>query len=67
MPGAGTASVAQLMDMEPAARARLLCIANEEFGWGDGGLAIVIGATMLPHVMMHYFGKQDLIRIMLHR
>jgi len=55
-------SVAQLMDMELAARARLLCIANEEFGWGDGGLAIVIGATMLPHVMMHYFGKQDLTR-----
>ncbi|WP_084733316.1 acyl-CoA dehydrogenase family protein [Sphingobium chungbukense] len=54
-------SVADLMAMPEAERAVLLCIANEEFGYGDGGLAIVLGATMLPHVMMHMFGRSDLI------
>tara|TARA_R110001606_G_scaffold47570_1_gene121184 strand:- start:5860 stop:7155 length:1296 start_codon:yes stop_codon:yes gene_type:complete len=54
-------SVADLMAMPAEERSLLLCIANEEFGWGDGGLSIVLGATMLPHVMMHYFGRQDLI------
>lgn len=54
-------TIADVMGMDPAERARLLCLANEEFGYGDGGLAIVIGATMLPHLMMHHFGRADLI------
>jgi len=53
-------TVADVMAMPAADRALLLCIANEEFGYGDGGLAIVLGATMLPHVMMHMFGRTDL-------
>lgn len=54
-------SVADIMGMPAVERASLLCLANEEFGYGDGGLAIVLGATMLPHVMMHHFGRTDLI------
>lgn len=54
-------SIAGLAEMEPSQRAMLLTMANEEFGWGDGGLSIVLGATMLPHVMMHAFGRHDLI------
>lgn len=60
--GALGLSVAQLMAMEPGLRASVLTIVNEELGWGDGGLSIVLGATMLPHVMMHYFGREDLIK-----
>jgi alkylation response protein AidB-like acyl-CoA dehydrogenase len=54
-------SIGGLQDMPAAERASLLVMANEEFGWGDGGLSIVLGATMLPHVMMHVFGRADLI------
>jgi alkylation response protein AidB-like acyl-CoA dehydrogenase len=54
-------SIGGLQDMPAAERASLLVMANEEFGWGDGGLSIVLGATMLPHVMMHAFGRADLI------
>lgn len=54
-------SVGDLMEMPAVDRSRILCLANEEFGWGDGGLAIAIGATMIPHVLMHTFGRRDLI------
>lgn len=55
-------SVAALMELPPEVRSRLLVIANEEFGWGDAGLSIVVGGSMLPHLMSHYFGRTELIR-----
>jgi acyl-CoA dehydrogenase len=54
-------TVAGMAEMEPLQRAKFLCLFYEELGWGDGGLAIATGVTMLPHVMMRYFARFDLI------
>src|SRR5258706_181323 len=37
-----------LLALEPAERATTMCILFEELGWGDVGLAIVLGVTLLP-------------------
>jgi alkylation response protein AidB-like acyl-CoA dehydrogenase len=43
-------------------RARLLPIIMEEFGWGDAGLSIVIGACQLPLLLAYTFGREFLTK-----
>jgi alkylation response protein AidB-like acyl-CoA dehydrogenase len=54
-------TVGATMEMAPEDRARLLQIVYEEFAWGDGGLAIALGASTLPWTMMHELGRTDLL------
>src|SRR5258708_8199889 len=46
-----------LLSLEPAERAKTMCILFEELGWGDSGLAISYGAGMLPALMSVMFGN----------
>jgi acyl-CoA dehydrogenase len=47
-----------LLGMEPAERAKTMCIMFEEFGWGDSGLAISYGAGLLPCIMSAVLGNE---------
>ena len=49
--------VETLFSFEPAERAKLMCILFEELGWGDSGLAISMGAGMLPSLMATAFAN----------
>lgn len=49
-----------LVEMEPAQRAKTMCMFYEELGWGDSGLAISIGASTLPRYMARIFGNDFL-------
>src|SRR5258705_10269943 len=40
-----------MLALEPAERAKTMCILFEELGWGDAGLAISFGVTLLPALM----------------
>lgn len=57
--GLNSESLAALADEE---RARLLPIVYEELGWGDAGLAVAFGTSMLPTVAMHKYGRFDLLQ-----
>jgi len=46
-----------LLSLEPAERAKTMCILFEELGWGDAGLAISFGAGMLPALMSATLGN----------
>jgi alkylation response protein AidB-like acyl-CoA dehydrogenase len=46
-----------LLSLEPAERAKTMCILFEELGWGDAGLAISFGAGLLPALMSVMFGN----------
>jgi len=46
-----------LLALEPAERARTMCILFEELGWGDSGLAVSIGAGLLPAFMSVLLGN----------
>ncbi|MES1943580.1 acyl-CoA dehydrogenase [Salinisphaera sp. PC39] len=46
-----------LLALPPEQRARMFCIAYEELGYGDGGLAISAGASTLPHYLSALFGN----------
>ncbi|MBV8106934.1 MAG: acyl-CoA dehydrogenase [Hyphomicrobiales bacterium] len=50
-------TVDALLAFEPAERARIMCILFEELGWGDSGLAVAIGAGMLPALMSTVLGN----------
>lgn len=54
-------TVGTLMAMAPEERGRLIPIMWEEFGWGDGALAIVLGAASVPWIVLHAMGRSDLI------
>jgi alkylation response protein AidB-like acyl-CoA dehydrogenase len=54
-------TVGTLMAMAPEERGRLIPIMWEEFGWGDGGLTIVLGASSVPWIVLHAMGRTDLI------
>jgi acyl-CoA dehydrogenase len=54
-------TVGALMEMAPEDRARLIPILYEELAWGDGGLAIALGASTTPWIVLHALGRQDLI------
>ena len=54
-------TVGTLMAMAPEERGRLIPIMWEEFGWGDGGLTIVLGASSTPWIVLYAMGRTDLI------
>lgn len=45
----------------PAEQARLRCIAGEELGWGDTGLAISLGVAEFPAVIAQMSGNPALV------
>lgn len=47
--------------LEPAEVARVLPLVMEEFGWGDAGLSVTIGACQLPPLLALMFGKDYLL------
>lgn len=49
--------VDDLLAMEPADRARTMAILFEELGWGDSGLAISIGAGLIPAMVSAILGN----------
>lgn len=53
--------LAMVAGLEPVERAQMFCILFEELGYGDGGLAISVGAGMLPQYLSLLFGNQFLI------
>lgn len=46
-----------LLAMEPADRARIMSILFEELGWGDSGLAVSIGAGLIPAMISALLGN----------
>ncbi len=54
-------STDMLFDMEPRARARMMCLTNEELAYGDVGLAFTVGAATFPRFMALLFGNEFLI------
>ena len=56
-------SVDLLVSMEPAKRAKLMCLFYEILGWGDSGLAISIGASTLPRYLCRLFGNDYLAEL----
>ncbi len=57
----GIGRIADDPDMDPVAKARLMCIVNEELAWGDVGLAITLGLTMFHGPWVRQTGDPDLI------
>src|SRR6266700_2700009 len=53
--------VDRLFEFEPEQMARMICLVFEELGWGDSGLAISLGASMLPRLTAAKFGNQFLL------
>lgn len=54
-------NLADMLALPPADRARLICLVFEELGYGDGGLAVVIGASMVPSIVLHQMDRGDLL------
>ncbi len=54
-------TVGATMAMPADERSRLSPLLYEEMGWGDGGLAISLGASTLPWLMMYALGRQDML------
>ena len=50
-----------LSEIPPEELGKVLPIIMEEFGWGDGGLSVTIGACQLPPLLALMFGKQHLL------
>lgn len=50
-----------LSELPPEDLGRVLPIIMEEFGWGDGGLSVTIGACQLPPLLALMFGKSYLL------
>ena len=46
--------------MDPIAKARLMCIINEELAWGDVGLAITVGLTQFHQPWIEQIGNVEL-------
>jgi acyl-CoA dehydrogenase len=55
-------SLDALLQMPADERGRLLPLIYEELGAGDGGLAVSLGASMLPWLMMYATGKTALLQ-----
>jgi alkylation response protein AidB-like acyl-CoA dehydrogenase len=56
--------IGALMDdaeMDPVAKARLMCLVNEELAWGDAGLAITLGLSHFHGPWVQQSGDQELI------
>ena len=54
-------TVEALGEMEPQEAALLFSILFEELGYGDAGLAISVGAGILPQWLCAKFGRKDLL------
>lgn len=54
-------TIESIFELEPSERAQVLCVLFEELGWGDAGLAISIGAGLLPAFMAAAFGNRFLM------
>lgn len=52
-----------MLEMEPAQRAKIMCLFYELLGWGDSGLAISIGASTLPRYLSRLFGNDFLAEL----
>lgn len=50
--------VDSLLALEPAERARVMCVMYEELGWGDAGLAISLAVNSLPLLMATLMGSE---------
>jgi alkylation response protein AidB-like acyl-CoA dehydrogenase len=46
--------------MDPVAKARMMCIVNEEMSWGDVGLAITLGLSQFHHPWIEQSGNAEL-------
>jgi alkylation response protein AidB-like acyl-CoA dehydrogenase len=57
----GLDAVAMDQSLDPVARARLMCIVNEELSWGDVGLAITVGLAQFHHPWVQMSGNQELL------
>jgi acyl-CoA dehydrogenase len=53
--------VDRFLQYAPEQMARMMCLAFEEMGWGDAGLAISLAASMLPRLTTAKFGNQYLL------
>lgn len=49
-----------LAELSPAEQAKMFCILYEELGWGDAGLAISLGAAILPAYLSMMFKNEYL-------
>jgi len=47
--------------MDPVAKARLMCLINEELAWGDVGLAITVGLTQFHQPWIEQIGNAELM------
>ena len=47
--------------LDAIAKARLMCIINEELSWGDVGLAITLGLTQFHHPWIEQSGNTELL------
>lgn len=54
-------SLSDIFALEPEEQASMMSLVFEELGWGDGGLAVSLGAGMLPAMVMHMLGREDLL------
>lgn len=54
-------SLEALAELPGLERGRLFALVFEELGWGDGGLAIALGAAMVPTIVLDLFGRADLL------
>ena len=57
----GITRIAVDPNMDPVAKARLMCIVNEELSWGDVGLAITLGLCMFHVPWIQQTGNPELI------
>jgi alkylation response protein AidB-like acyl-CoA dehydrogenase len=49
-----------IFQLPPTEQGRLIAIAFEELGWGDGGLAVALGVSMVPPIVLAQSGRLDL-------
>jgi alkylation response protein AidB-like acyl-CoA dehydrogenase len=57
----GISGLADDTEMDPIAKARLMCIINEELSWGDVGLAITLGLCGFHGPWVQQTGDAELI------
>jgi acyl-CoA dehydrogenase len=50
-----------LFSLEGHERGRLMPLLFEEFGWGDAGLACMLGVATAPWMVLHTLGRHDLL------
>src|SRR5260370_8449651 len=59
--GQGGLGGGRMVGVEAEQMGRMRCLVFEELGWGDSGLAISLGASMLPRLTAAKFGNQFLL------